>query len=95
MPHRPHYLSRALGLGLALACTPPRPEARPVLAQTPCPDSVTGPRDRIDLTHDIRRGPRARIDSTGALEPLLPIPVHGDTVPCTPSHDTTARSSSR
>lgn len=94
MPHRLH-LSGALGLGLALACTSPRPEARPALAQTPCPDTAAGPRDGVDVTHDIRRGPRARIDSTGALEPLPPVPVHGDTVPCTPPHDTAARSPSR
>jgi hypothetical protein len=95
MPHPPH-LSRALGLGLALACASPRPpEARPALARTPCPDTVAGPHDGIDLTHDVRRGPRARIDSTGALQPLPAIPMHGDTTPCAQSSDTAARSSSR
>ena len=89
---RPVLVASAALLG---ACASQRtPDPRPVASQSPCPDSVRpGGRDSIDLTHDVRRGPRIGIDSTGAMHPLPPIPVRDDSAPCSPASDTTGRSS--
>ena len=82
-------MNQAVGAAIAFACTASHPPAaRLVTAQQPCPDSGKGsPRDSVDLTHDIRRGPRIRLDSSGALHPVPPVPVRGDTIPC-PTADT-------
>jgi hypothetical protein len=88
-------VNRAMSAAIVLACASPHPpEARPVTAQHPCPDSgKSSTRDSIDLTHDIRPGPRIRIDSSGALHPLSPVPVRRDSAPCSGASDT-ARGSS-
>ena len=68
-----------IGLLLAAACGKhPEPPAIAHLERSqPCPDS-SGQRDSgVDMGHDVRRGPRYRVDSAGRVETLPPIPTVG------------------
>lgn len=64
---------RASAAALVLGCGP-RPAPATVASQTgaTCPDSA---RDSVDLTGDVRRGPRYGVDSAGGVESLPPVPA--------------------
>jgi hypothetical protein len=69
----PVFLASLCGLVLAAACRhhpPPEPTAR--LDR----DSTCAPADSgVDVGQDVRRGPRYRVDSSGRVDTLPPLPV--------------------
>ena len=80
--------------GLFLGCGS---QAAPAAAsqQLPArgPDTTVAHRDSVDLSGDVRRGPRFRVDSAGRLRPLPPGPTaapDSGTGGCRPAADTAA-----
>jgi hypothetical protein len=67
------------GIVLAMACghrPSPAPSAeRGQDPNCPHPDTVARQDSGINLSHDISRGPRYRVDSAGRVETLPPVPA--------------------
>jgi len=87
------------GIALVLACGHhPAPAPAAELGRDPgCPDTVAQRDSGIALGHDVRRGPRYRVDSAGRVETLPPVPAaRADTAkPGCPSFPDTSDSSAR
>jgi hypothetical protein len=66
-------------IALVVACGQrPSPAPAAELRRDPgCPDTVAPGDSGIALGHDVRRGPRYRVDSAGRVETLPPIPTGG------------------
>ncbi|HKT59879.1 MAG TPA: hypothetical protein VJQ46_07490 [Gemmatimonadales bacterium] len=86
------------GLAIVAACRhrpPPEPTAQ-LARDSSCAQTDSG----VDVGQDVRRGPRYRVDSSGQVETLPPVPVaETDTakrgcpaVPDTSGRDSTAQS---
>ena len=87
-------LAGLYGLALASGCRHhPPPEPSAALAR----DSSCAPADSgVDLGQDVSRKPRYRVDSSGRVETLPPVPAARDTTRagCPVGPDTSARDTS-
>jgi hypothetical protein len=70
-------IARLSGIALILACgRQAAPAPRAELRRDPdCADSLAQRDSGMTLSHDVRRGPRYRVDSAGRVETLPPIPT--------------------
>jgi len=87
-------LAGLCGLALAVACRhQPVPEPGTALARdSGCARTDSG----VNVGQDVSRRPRYRVDSSGRVETLPPIPAVPDTTRsgCPPAHDTAGRDTS-
>jgi hypothetical protein len=82
------------GLALMTACRhQPAPEPGTALASD---SSCARPDSGVDLGQDVSRKPRYRVDSSGRVETLPPVPARSDTLRrgCPAASDTSTRDSS-
>jgi len=93
------FIASLYGFALVAACRHhPSPEPTAQLARdSSCAQTDSG----VDVGQDVRRGPRYRIDSSGQVETLPPVPAassdttrRGCPVPDSSGRDTSGRDSS-